>query len=62
MLTPEDIILAKLLWHKISESEMQLRDIVGVWKAQRETLDMNYLCSWAARLSIADLLAKVTSA
>lgn len=61
MLTPEDIILAKLLWHKISESDVQMRDVVGVWKTQSATLDLNYLRHWAARLSIADLLAKVTT-
>jgi hypothetical protein len=59
MLAPEDIILAKLLWYKVSESELQMRDIVGVWKAQREALDMNYLHSWATRLSVADLLSTV---
>jgi hypothetical protein len=59
MLTPEDIILAKLLWYKMSESELQMRDIVSVWKAQQDTLDLDYLRSWATRLSISDLLAKV---
>ena len=61
MLAPEDIILAKLLWYKMSESETQMRDMVGVWKAQRETLDLNYLRAWASRLSVANLLSKVTS-
>jgi hypothetical protein len=41
---------------------MQMRDIAGVWKAQRDTLDINYVQDWAARLSVADLLAKVTAA
>ena len=61
MLTPEDVILAKLLWHKMSESDTQMRDIVGVWKAQRENLDLEYLQTWAARLGVADLLSKVMS-
>ena len=61
MLAPEDVILAKLLWYKMSESDTQMRDVVGVWKAQREDLDLDYLRLWAARLSIADLLSKVTS-
>ena len=61
MLTPEDIVLAKLLWYKMSESSTQMRDIVGVWKAQQLTLDTDYLRLWAARLSIHDLLEKVIS-
>ena len=61
MLTPEDVILAKLLWYKMSESDLQIRDIVSVWKAQQETLDLDYLRLWASRLSVADLLSKITS-
>ena len=61
MLAPEDVILAKLLWHKMSPSETQLRDIAGVWKAQQASLDRGYLRLWAARLSVDDLLSKVTS-
>ena len=59
MLAPEDVILAKLLWHKMSASDVQMRDIVGVWKAQEGMLDLDYLRQWAARLSVAELLSKV---
>ena len=62
MLTPEDVILSKLLWYKMSESDLQMRDIMSVWKVQQETLDLDYLRSWAARLSVADLLAQVMAA
>jgi hypothetical protein len=62
MLAPEDVILAKLLWYRASESETQLRDCVGIWKAQGETLDRAYLQQWAARLNIGDLLERVTRA
>ena len=61
MLTPEDIILAKLLWYKMSQSEVQMGDILSVWKIQRDALDLNYLRSWAARLSVAELLSKITT-
>ncbi len=60
ILTPEDIILAKLLWIKISDSERQWRDVESVWKIKRPELDLNYLRMWAARLSISDLLIRVT--
>jgi len=62
MLAPEDVILAKLLWYQASESDTQLRDCVGIWKAQRGALDQAYLAHWAQRLKIADLLTRVTRA
>jgi len=60
-LAPEDIILAKLLWIKMSESERQWRDVQSVWSLKKDELDLPYLRLWAARLSVADLLSKVTS-
>jgi hypothetical protein len=62
MLAPEDVILAKLLWYQASESDTQLRDCVGIWKAQRGALDQAYLAQWAQRLKIDDLLTRVTRA
>lgn len=61
-LTAEDIILAKLLWIKMSDSERQWRDVQSVWTLKKAELDLPYLRLWAARLSVADLLSKVTSA
>jgi hypothetical protein len=62
MLAPEDVILSKLIGYQASESDTQLRDCVGIWKAQRETLDREYLQRWAARLNLDGLLARVTTA
>ncbi len=62
MLAPEDVILAKLLWYQASESDTQLRDCIGIWKAQRGALDQVYLAQWAQRLKIDDLLTRVTAA
>jgi hypothetical protein len=60
-LTGEDIILAKLLWVKMSDSERQWRDVQSVWALKKDELDLPYLRQWAARLSVADLLSKVTA-
>ena len=60
-LAPEDIILAKLLWIKMSESERQWRDVQSVWSLKKDELDLPYLRLWASRLSVAGLLSKVTS-
>lgn len=43
--SPEDLILSKLLWHKESESTKQLEDIQSVIKVQK-ILDWEYLNKW----------------
>lgn len=58
--SPEDLILSKLVWSKASgESELQLRDVRNLLASF--PLDGHYLETWAARLDVADLLAKVTA-
>lgn len=60
----EDIILRKLEWYRRSGGvlERQLRDVVGVMKLRRQTLDMAYLRRWARELDLADLLAQTLEA
>lgn len=48
LLTPEDIVLAKMRWFKRSESERQWRDVESVWQLKRAELDMDYLRHWVA--------------
>lgn len=50
--TPEDVILAKLEWAKIGESERQLIDAAGMIKMQRETLDVSYIEHWVELLRL----------
>lgn len=44
--SPEDLILNKLLWHKMTESTRQLEDIASVIRIQKK-LDWKYLRKWA---------------
>jgi hypothetical protein len=55
----EDILLAKLRWYADggAVSEKQWNDIGGVI-ATNPNLDLSYLETWAARLSVTDLLAR----
>jgi hypothetical protein len=56
--TPEDIILQKLVWYRMTknESQRQWRDVLGVLKIQGDRLDLDYLQKWAGELSLSDLL------
>lgn len=58
--SPEDTILAKLWWARLSGgSARQIQDAVGVLAVQSGALDEQYLDSWAAHLGVTDLLAEV---
>ena len=53
---PEDTILAKLRWAKLSGgSEKQFIDALRVYEVQYEVLDRPYLNEWAGRLELEDL-------
>lgn len=54
--TPEDVLLAKLEWAKLGESERQIRDAAGIIEIQREKLDVEYVERWAAALDTEDQL------
>ena len=58
--TPEDTILAKLRWARLSGgSEKQYRDALRVYEVQFGRLDNPYLDHWAEQLGVGDLLARI---
>jgi hypothetical protein len=59
--TAEDIILHKLYWHRITPSERQLSDVVGVVNVQRGNLDETYLRRWAKEIGVAAELEEALS-
>ncbi len=53
---PEDTILAKLRWAKMSGgSEKQFTDALRVYEVQYEQLDLLYLKNWVKRLGVDEL-------
>jgi hypothetical protein len=50
--SPEDAILSKLEWDRITSSERQVRDAVGIAVVQWESLDQAYLHRWARELGV----------
>jgi len=57
-ISPEDLILRKLLWYKVTESTRQLEDIKTVFERQKK-LDMKYIKKWAKMHSTDTILEKL---
>lgn len=54
--SPEDTILAKLRWAKLSGgSEKQFTDALRVYEVQFTKLDMDYLHRWAKKLDVVSM-------
>ena len=54
--SPEDTILAKLRWSKLSGgSEKQFTDALRVYEVQYGILDINYINEWTKKLQITEL-------
>lgn len=58
VISPEDLVLSKLVWAKDSRSELQFRDVRGIIALQ-PALDWPYVERWALRLTVAGLLAEL---
>jgi len=57
--TAEDVILAKLEWAKMGNTERQFTDALNVAKIQGKALDQGYLQRWARELEVEELLERV---
>src|SRR5206468_4093501 len=54
--SPEDTILAKLRWSKLSGgSEKQFTDALRVYEVQQQNLALGYLAHWANQLAVEEL-------
>ena len=59
--SPEDTILAKLRWAKLSGgSEKQFTDALRVYEVQYGRLDIEYLEDWAKKLDVESLWNRLT--
>ena|SRR5688572_27478233 len=50
--SPEDVILAKLEWAMMGDTERQLEDVAGILKMQHDTLDFEYVEEWVSALGL----------
>jgi hypothetical protein len=60
VVSPEDIILAKLEWFRMGGevSDRQWGDVMGVLKTRGGDLDRDYLRKWGGELKVGDLLER----
>lgn len=59
LVSPEDLILTKLLWCKKIRSERHLRDCKGILKVQKEKIDKKYLSFWVKKLKLQGLFKEI---
>lgn len=56
IVSPEDLILLKLEWYRKSQISKHFLDAQGIYKLQKDILDLHYLKKWATKLSVLTLL------
>lgn len=54
--TAEDVLIAKLEWAKLTESERQLEDAAGILRVQGDALDDGYVARWVQALGLVSQL------
>jgi hypothetical protein len=57
----EDVVIAKLEWAKLGESERQIADVAGILRTRGEELDVGYIERWTNGLGLQDQWAKAKS-
>jgi hypothetical protein len=53
--SPEDIILAKMIYYREGSSEKHTRDITGMLKVSGDEIDRAYISEWAERLDLGEI-------
>jgi hypothetical protein len=58
---PEDLILKKMWFYQMGESDKHLRDIASILKVQKETVDRQFISQWAQRLGLTEIWELILS-
>ena len=58
IVSPEDLILSKLVWAKTSQTALQLRDVKQMMLNVKQ-IDHEYLTTWSKTLGVEELLTSV---
>lgn len=54
LISGEDLVLSKLEWSKMSESERQIKDVAVVLEKRGHALDFPYIEKWVVELGLTD--------
>lgn len=60
IVSPEDLIISKLIWIKDSMSEQQIKDIENLFRCVK-SLDLAYIDRWTDYLGVKEIYEKVIS-
>lgn len=52
---PEDVILKKMEYFRLGQSEKHVRDICGILKGQGDRIDRQYIREWAGRMGLTEI-------
>ncbi len=50
--SPEDVVISKLEWAKLAQSQRHLEDVAGILRMRWESLDRSYLEKWISELGL----------
>jgi len=53
--SPEDVILKKMEYHRLGQSEKHTRDICGILKEQGDRIDRDYIRQWAKTMELTEI-------
>jgi predicted nucleotidyltransferase len=57
--SPEDIILAKMIYYREGKSEKHTRDITGMLRISGNEIDRSYIADWSEQLGLADIWGRI---
>ena len=50
--SPEDVIIKKLEYYKLGDSDKHIRDILSILRCQREKIDREYIRKWVEEMEL----------
>jgi hypothetical protein len=50
----EDVVVSKLEWAKLAQSERHIEDVAGIFRTRWDSLDRAYLERWISELRVED--------
>jgi hypothetical protein len=50
----EDVVVSKLEWARLGQSERQIRDVAGILRTKSDSLDLGYVEHWVKALGLDD--------